>query len=149
MQDDSRTQRSGMQEERVAVGSGVGDYGGADGAAAARPVLDNDGLPDPPRYLVEHNACNDLVGRACAEWADHLDCAGRPWLCRGCRCASGDPNACDPAMTEPYQPTLLSFRILLRLKIIGVTRIAGTAQLRHECPELIHAFCPTGLKGDL
>ena len=61
--------RSRDQEERVAVGGRTHDRLGADIAAGARPVLDDEWLAEPLRQPLTHQARDD-VGRAAGGKAD-------------------------------------------------------------------------------
>jgi hypothetical protein len=86
-----------VQQKRVAVGSGIGDHGGADRPSAARPVLDDESLADLPRHLVEHDARDDFVGGAGAKRDDRLDGPRRPRLRIRRRGSGGKDGACDGA----------------------------------------------------
>ena len=85
VQHDVRAQRGRVQQDRVAVRVGLCHEGGADHPAAARPVLDHEGLAELLRHLVEHDASDDVVGIARGERAHHLDGTARPRVRRGCR----------------------------------------------------------------
>ena len=69
VQHDVGALRRRQQQDRVAVRLGLRDGGGADGAAAARPVFQHESLADLLRHLVEHDAGDGVAGVACAETA--------------------------------------------------------------------------------
>ena len=65
-----RRMRGGLDQQRVAVGLGLDDGGGADRAAGAAAVLDHDGLAELARQRVHHDAPDD-VERAARRERDH------------------------------------------------------------------------------
>ena len=69
-----------LKQEGVAVGFGPRHRGGADNAAGAGPVLDDERLAELLLDLIEHDARNDVVGAAGGERADDQDRARRPLL---------------------------------------------------------------------
>jgi hypothetical protein len=86
-----------VQQDRVAVRLRLRHRGGPDTAAATRLVLDDKGLAELPRHLVEHDAPDDVVGVAGGERADHLHRAGRPSLGGGRRRAANQHGTGDGA----------------------------------------------------
>jgi hypothetical protein len=69
VQNDRGAHRGRAQEQRVAVRLGTHHRGDADNAAAARPVLDDKGLPDLLADLIEHEPRDDIIGAAGGERA--------------------------------------------------------------------------------
>ena len=59
--------------QRVAVGLGLGDLGGADIAPGAGLVLDQDALPEPRRQPLRHDTRNRVAGAARTERHHELD----------------------------------------------------------------------------
>jgi len=88
-----------MRQQRVAVGIRHLDGAGADRAAGARLIFDDDQLPELRRQLLEHDPWND-VGRATrAQRHDHPNGLGRPlvgadYANRGERGESKRENQC-------------------------------------------------------
>ena len=72
--------RGGQQQERVAVGIGLGCRGGSDRAAGAGAVLDHERLADLPSHLIEHDARDGIAGVAGAHRAHRHDRAVGPIL---------------------------------------------------------------------
>jgi hypothetical protein len=76
-----------MQQNGVAVRLSLGDHGRTDRAAAARLVLDDEGLAELSRNLVEHDARDGVIGVTRSERADDLYRPGGPSLAFSrCRC---------------------------------------------------------------
>ena len=73
----------GRHAERVAVGRGLGDRIGADGAAGAGAVLDHDGLPEPLAELGRDQPPDHVHRRARRQRDNHADCDG--WAMRPAR----------------------------------------------------------------
>ncbi len=80
-----RGMRGGVDQDGVAVGLGLRDQGGADGAARSSAVLDHDGLAELGRERIEHDAPDDIE-RAAGRERDHgADRSRRPGLREGAR----------------------------------------------------------------
>ena len=83
------------EEQRIAVGVGLGDVVGADGAGGAGPVLDIDALAERRRHLVGDQAA-DEIGRSPGREGDHdADRPGRIIILRlrGRRAGRGQRRA--------------------------------------------------------
>ena len=73
--------RGRIDQNGVAVRLRLGDQAGADGLRGAGPVLDDDGLPDLLRHLIEYHPRQDVGGAARGQRDDHThDLLARPLL---------------------------------------------------------------------
>ena len=75
--------RGGMGEQRVAVGVGLGDDCGAERAAGADPVFEDESLAEVGSDMLENRARHDVGRAAGAEWNDDVDRLGWIFVLRG------------------------------------------------------------------
>ena len=73
---------SARDEQRVTVSGRLGRRLGADVAAGAGPILDDEWLAEDLRHFRRHRARDDVRAAAGREWHDDPDRLGREALCQ-------------------------------------------------------------------